>query len=219
MVARGAQTGRMEALTWPFVVTVLAVVIAPGPSLAVIIDQSLRAGRIAGLATVLGNTSGLVFWAFASAFGLTALVRTSEIAFVVLKVVGAIYLVWLGVQALLRSRRRREDAEGRAVQRGLFASYRAGLVANLANPKAAVLYLALLPQFIPVGGDVLTGTAVLAAAQMAISASWYTLVVLAVGAVRRFLARPGVRARVDQLSGLVLVGMGVRMVTLGRTAA
>ncbi|MFB9906798.1 LysE family translocator [Allokutzneria oryzae] len=210
----------MDALTWPFVVTCLAVVIAPGPSLAVIIDQSLRAGRVAGLATVLGNTSGLVFWAFASAFGLTALVRTSEIAFVVLKVVGAIYLVWLGVQALLRSRRRREEeAAAGPVQRGLLASYRAGLLANLANPKAAVLYLALLPQFLPVGGTVFAGTALLAGAQMLISTSWYTLVVLAVGAVRRFLARPGVRARVDQLSGLVLVGMGVRMVTLGRTAA
>ncbi|MCP3799281.1 LysE family transporter [Allokutzneria sp. A3M-2-11 16] len=115
----------------------------------------------------------------------------------------------------LVSGRRHEETTAQAVQRGLFASYRAGLVANLANPKAAVLYLALLPQFLPVGGDVLSGTAVLAAAQMALSASWYTL---AVGAVRRFLARPGGGVRVDQLSGLVLVGMGVRMVTLGRTA-
>lgn len=210
----------VDLVTWPFVLTCLAVVIAPGPSLAVIVNQSLRAGRITGLATIAGNTSGLVFWAIASALGLTALVRTSEVAFLVLKIVGAAYLCWLGVQTLLRARRHSTEGQAEPAAgerpRGLWVAYRAGLIANLANPKAAALYLALLPQFLPATGPVFTATAVLAVVQMAISAGWYVLVVLAVGAVRRVLARPAVRTRLDQLSGLVLVGMGVRMATLTR---
>jgi threonine/homoserine/homoserine lactone efflux protein len=159
------------------------------------VNQSLRNGRVAGMAAVLGNASGLVFWASASVFGLTALIRTSEFAFVLLKVVGAAYLCWLGLRTLVRSRATAaDDPVVRTGGGGPLAAFRTGMVTNLANPKAAVLYLALLPQFLPVGGNVLADTAVLAAVQMAISVSWYTLVVLAVGLVRRTLARPSVKA-------------------------
>jgi threonine/homoserine/homoserine lactone efflux protein len=203
-----------------FVVTCLLIIIAPGPSLAVMLTQSLRSGRAAGLATVAGNTLGLVVWATASAFGLTALVRTSEIAFVVLKVAGAVYLGWLGVQSLLRSRRepaQLAEAE-QAAKRSPLASLRAGFMTNVTNPKAAVLYLALLPQFLPPDGNPLLDTFVLAAVQMTLSASYYTLVVLAIGLARRVLSRPLVRRWMDRVSGLVLVGLGIRMVTLSRAA-
>jgi threonine/homoserine/homoserine lactone efflux protein len=203
-----------------FVVTCVLIVVAPGPSFAVMVNQSLRNGRLGGLAAVLGNASGLVFWASASVFGLTALIRTSELAFVALKVVGAAYLCWLGLRTLVRSRATAADdpvvmGTGGG---GRLTAFRTGMVTNLANPKAAVLYLALLPQFLPAGGATLADTAVLAAVQMTISVSWYTLVVLAVGLVRRTLARPSVRARVEQISGLVLVGLGLRMITLSRAA-
>ncbi|MCU1682542.1 MAG: lysine transporter LysE [Amycolatopsis sp.] len=206
-------------ITWPFLVTCVVMVLTPGPSLAVMINQSLRSGRAAGLATVAGNTSGLVFWATASAFGLTALIRTSEVAFVVLKVAGALYLLWLGVQALRRSRVKTDKpVVDAAVTKGLAASYRAGLVANLTNPKAAVLYLALMPQFLVPGDNTLLNTAVLVGVQMSISAAWYAVVVLAVGLVRQALARPVVRRRMDRISGLVLVGLGIRMATLTSVA-
>lgn len=203
-----------------FVVTCVLIVVAPGPSFAVMVNQSLRNGRLGGLAAVLGNASGLVFWASASVFGLTALIRTSELAFLALKVVGAAYLCWLGLRTLVRSRA--TAADDPVVMRtgggGRLTAFRTGMVTNLANPKAAVLYLALLPQFLPAGGATLADTAVLAAVQMTISVSWYTLVVLAVGLVRRTLARPSVKARVEQISGLVLVGLGLRMITLSRAA-
>lgn len=204
-------------ISWAFLLTCVLMVLSPGPSLAVMLNQSVRSGRGAGLATVAGNTTGLVFWATASAFGLTALVRTSEVAFVVLKAAGAVYLCWLGVQSLRRSRTQTEVPVDEAVPpRGLVAAFRAGLLTNLTNPKAAVLYLALLPQFLLPGGNTLTNTAVLAAVQMSISACWYTLVVLAVGVARRVLARPIVRKRIDQIGGVVLVALGIRMVTLTR---
>jgi threonine/homoserine/homoserine lactone efflux protein len=228
----------MDVVSATFVLTCVLVVLTPGPSLAVVIDQTLRAGRPAGLVAVAGNTSGLVFWAFASVLGLTALVRTSEVAFVGLKIAGAVYLCWLGVQSLRRSRRHggpvpalghqpeegpaegatRHAAGGRDRPAQMLAAYRAGVLTNLSNPKAAVLYLALFPQFLPAHGGTVGQTASLAVVQMAISTSWYALVVLAVGVVRRLLARPTVRARLDQITGLVLVGLGIRLATLTRAA-
>lgn len=203
-----------------FVLTCVLVIVSPGPSLAVVIDQTLRAGRWAGVATVAGNTTGLVFWASASVLGLTALVRTSEVAFLVLKIAGAVYLCWLGGQALRRSLRRQEAPADvvRPRPSGLVASYRAGLIANVSNPKAAVLYLALFPQFLPTDGGTFADTALLAGVQMSISASYYLLVVVAIETVRRFLGKPVVRRTLDQLTGFALVGLGIRMVTLSRAA-
>jgi threonine/homoserine/homoserine lactone efflux protein len=203
-----------------FVITCVLVVVAPGPSLAVIIDQTLRAGRPAGLATVAGNTTGLVFWAAASVLGLNVLVRTSEVAFLVLKIAGAVYLCWLGVQSLRRARKRHAASEPSSTSRprGLLASYRSGLLTNVSNPKAAALYLALFPQFLPADGGTLADTASLAAVQMSISATYYVSVVLAIEVVRRFLARVTVRKALDRLTGLVLVGLGIRMLTLSRAA-
>jgi threonine/homoserine/homoserine lactone efflux protein len=205
-----------------FVLTCVLIVVAPGPSFAVIVNQSIRHGRRAGLLVVAGNTTALTFWAAASALGLTALVRTSVIAFTVLKIAGAAYLCLLGVQALLRSRRHPagiEDAERAAAPaRTGWAAYRAGLLTNLTNPKAAVLYLALFPQFLPPGGG-LGDVFGLAAVQMSISACWYALVVLAVAGVRALLARSLVRRWLDRATSVVLIGLGVRLLALARPLA
>jgi threonine/homoserine/homoserine lactone efflux protein len=203
-----------------FVVTCALVVMAPGPSFAVIVNQSIRHGRRAGLQVVAGNTTALTFWASASAFGLTALIRTSVIAFTALKIAGAAYLCYLGVQTLLRSRRHAaapEETQPAQAKTG-WAAYRAGLLTNLTNPKAAVLYLALFPQFLPAGSG-LVDVFELAAVQMCISATWYCVVVLAVAGVRRLLAKSVVRTWLDRATSVVLIGLGVRLVALARPLA
>ncbi|HWC79033.1 MAG TPA: LysE family translocator [Pseudonocardiaceae bacterium] len=207
-------------ISWAFLVTCVLIVVAPGPSFAVMVNQTLRNGRPAGLATVAGNTTALTFWAFASALGLTALIRTSQIAFVVLKIAGAVYLCWLGVQTFLRSRKATalpEQEETARSTRSLFSAYRAGLLTNLTNPKAAVLYLALFPQFLPAHStllDVLT----LASVQMSISTCWYVTVVLAVAVIRRLLTKPAVKVWLDRATSCVLIGLGIRLVALARPA-
>jgi threonine/homoserine/homoserine lactone efflux protein len=201
-----------------FVVTCALIVMAPGPSFAVIVNQSIRHGRRAGLQVVAGNTTALTFWATASALGLTALIRTSEIAFTVLKIAGAAYLCWLGVQTLLRSRRAVPVEPPEEPGRTGWAAYRAGLLTNLTNPKAAVLYLALFPQFLPRGGG-LPAVFELAAVQMCISASWYCVVVFAVAGVRKLLGRSVVRKWLDRATSVVLIGLGVRLVALARPLA
>ncbi|HEX3788346.1 MAG TPA: LysE family translocator, partial [Pseudonocardiaceae bacterium] len=198
-----------------FLVTCVLIVVAPGPSFAVMVNQTLRHGRPAGLATVAGNTTALTFWASASALGLTALIRTSEIAFLALKIAGAAYLCWLGVQTLLRSRAKasievdQETAETPEPRpRSIVAAYRAGLLTNLTNPKAAILYLALFPQFLPAHSG-LVDVFTLAVVQMSISASWYITVVLAVAGIRRLLAQPRVKIWLDRVTSCVLIGLGI----------
>ncbi len=198
-----------------FVVTCALIVMAPGPSFAVIVNHTIRDGERAGLRVVAGNTTALTCWATASALGLTALIRTSQIAFAVLRIAGAAYLCFLGVQTLLRSRRHAAEQEVRSRGHTGWAAYRAGLLTNLTNPKAAVLYLALFPQFLPAGGG-LADVFALAAVQMCVSATWYCVVVFAVAGVRGLLARSVVRTWLDRATSIVLIGLGVRLVTLAR---
>ncbi|GAA1524851.1 LysE family translocator [Actinomadura kijaniata] len=205
-----------------FALASLLVSMAPGPTTVVIIRQSIDAGRPAGIATVLGNETGWLAWCLAAAFGLSALLLASRLAYDVLRVAGAAVLIWFGVQALLRARRsiRRDASDGTGGTGGTSATprrrsrwrcYRMGLLTNLANPKAGVFALSFLPQFVPDGAPVLPTLLLLAAASTLIDLAWYLGVVVAVCQVRRLFQRPAVRRRVEYLSGVVLVALGVRL--------
>ncbi|WP_141575222.1 LysE family translocator [Actinomadura sp. WMMA1423] len=204
------------------------IAMAPGPSTVVIMRQSMRSGRRAGLATVLGNETGVLLWGVAAAVGLSALLAASRLAYEGLRVAGAVVLVWFGVRALWHARRGGPAAAGAGAEEGLeggggpgaggsgWRCYRLGLVTNFANPKAGVFAVSFLPQFVPEGwpvAAVLVGFSVLWAL---IDLVWYTGVVWLVGAARRVLGRPGVRRRLDQVSGVVLVALGVRLAAEAR---
>lgn len=204
-----------------------AVLIAmvPGPSTVVIMRESMRSGRRAGLATVLGNEAGVLAWGVAAAVGLSALLAASRLAYEGLRVAGAVVLVWFGVRAWWQARRGgaaaggAEVAEGDAGRgRGVsgWRCFRLGLVTNFANPKAGVFAVSFLPQFVPEGwpvAAVLVGFSVLWAL---IDLAWYTVVVWLVGAARRVLGRAVVRRWLEQVSGVVLVGLGVRLAAEAR---
>ncbi|MFF4590802.1 LysE family translocator [Streptomyces sp. NPDC001388] len=188
---------------------------SPGPSTVLIIKQSLRSRR-SGLLTVLGNETGVFVWGVVAAFGLTALLAASEMAYDVMRVVGAVVLVWFGVQALRQARRMKkdggEDAEGwETGEKSGWASYRAGLLLNLANPKAAVFALSFLPQFVPEGAPHLPAMVGLAALWAVYEVGYYGLYVWFVGRMKAVLSRAGVRRRLEQVSGGVLLLLGVRM--------
>ncbi|MFA1543662.1 LysE family translocator [Actinomadura monticuli] len=200
------------------------IAMAPGPSTVVIMRQSVRSGRRGGLATVLGNEAGVLVWGVAAAVGLSALLAASRLAYEGLRVAGAVVLVWFGVRALWHARR--GGAPGAPGGAGAGADdgpglswwrcFRLGLVTNFANPKAGVFAVSFLPQFVPAGWPVawvLVGFSVLWAL---IDLAWYAVVVWLVGAARRVLGRPVVRRRLDQVSGVVLVGLGVRLAAEAR---
>ena len=198
---------------------------APGPSTVLIIKQSLHSRR-SGFLTVLGNETGVFVWGVVAAFGLSALLAASQMAYDVMRIVGAVVLVGFGAQALRQAHRAKrtapEDARGTtegesrdAAAESGWVSYRRGLLLNLANPKAAVFALSFLPQFVPPGAPHLLTTVALAALWAVYEVGYYGLYVWFVGRLRTVLSRAGVRRRLEQVSGGVLVLLGVRLALEG----
>ena len=196
----------------------LLLAMAPGPATATLLRQTIRHGRRRGVATVAGIESGVLFWAVAASAGLSALLAASTVAYDVLRIVGAIVLIALGAQALFRSRREHDtELDGAATPtpsmagRGGWNAYRAGLVTNLANPKAGVFAISFLPQFIPHDYPVLPTGLLLAAVWVVCDATWYLTLTAIVHLARRMFSRGVVRQRLEALSGVALVGFGVRL--------
>lgn len=206
----------------PFLGACLLVAASPGPSTVLIIRRSLI-GRRAGMATVLGNETGVFVWGVVAALGLTALLTASRLAYDAMRVVGAVVLVVFGVQALRSARRLREGAPAvpdavaaePSARPSAWASYRAGLALNLANPKAAVFALSFLPQFVPAGAPKLPTMVALAALWAVFEVGYYACYVWGVNRMRRLIDRASVRRRLEQVSGGVLIALGVRMAVEG----
>ena len=184
----------------PFLVVAVIVVVTPGVDMALVTKNALVHGRRAALATAFGVNVGIALWTLAAALGVAAVVRASAEAFDVVKFAGALYLVYLGIQSL----RRQERA---AVARRRVSPFRQGLISNALNPKIAVFFTSLLPQF----GHSLPALLLLGALFNAIGIVWLTLYALAAARGRGALQRPRVRAALDYVSGVVLVGLGVRL--------
>ncbi|MFI7405140.1 LysE family translocator [Streptomyces sp. NPDC049541] len=184
---------------------------SPGPSTVLIIKQSLRSRR-SGFLTVLGNETGVFVWGVVAAFGLTALLAASEVAYGVMRFVGAVVLVGFGIQALRQARRIKEAPEGwEGAEKSGWAAYRGGLLLNLANPKAAIFAMSFLPQFVPQGAPHLPAMVGLAALWAVYEVGYYGLYVWFVGRMRAVLSRAGVRRRLEQVSGGVLLLLGARL--------
>ncbi|MEV0560938.1 LysE family translocator [Dactylosporangium sp. NPDC050588] len=187
---------------------------SPGPDFAVVMRRSALAGRAHGMATAVGVAAGVFAWAIAAATGVAALVAMSSVAFTVIKFVGAGYLVYLGVSALRsawRSRDVRSDPDAdRTAGSGLWRSFRDGLLCNALNPKAAIFFVALLPQFLPSDAG-LVPLLTLSLIAVVITAVWFLTVANLVAAARRVLSRPAARRFIDGMSGTALIGLGVRL--------
>ncbi|MGQ0845209.1 MAG: LysE family translocator [Sporichthyaceae bacterium] len=196
---------------------IVLVVLLPGPDTLVVLRNLLRGGRSLGVRTAVGNLCGLTIWVCLAAFGLTAVLRASEVGYNVLRVVGAGYLVWLGV-SLWRSRGATPPAEGveSSPRRGLLGSgFVAGILTNLLNPKVGVFFVAFLPQFVPPGWSVGASTAVLGAEFIVLTAAYWALLIGLAPLVTGWLTTPRIRRRMDRLTGVVLVGFGLHLAAEG----
>jgi threonine/homoserine/homoserine lactone efflux protein len=208
----------MEYLTGPliaFVGIAALVICTPGPDTAMTIRNALLGGRPAGLATALGVSTGLAIWALATSAGLVALLIASEPLFLVVKYAGAAYLVWLGLQSLRAAfgPSAHQQAIAQPAARGLRPrqAYMQGVVSDLSNPKIAAFFSSMLPQFAPAGAADFWGLAALGLLFSLMTLLWLTGYALATARMGDALRRPRIRRTLEGITGVALIGLGLKL--------
>jgi threonine/homoserine/homoserine lactone efflux protein len=196
-----------------FAAVSLVVIVVPGPDTALTIRNALVRGRSAGVLTAVGVAAGQAVWATLTALGVASVLRASEPAIIALRVCGAAYLCCLGIHALLHARRGQYPdhvTSGGKAPRNRKLSLWQGLVSNLANPKMAVFFLSLLPQFVGSGASSwsIIGLGVLFSAM---TLAWLGACAIAVARAGTLLRRTGMRRAIDAAAGTVLVALGIRL--------
>ncbi len=200
-----------------FVLAVLLISASPGPAMALIFRRAALRGLRGAVPTVLGLELGLYLWALFAGVGFAALVAASEVAYLVLRMVGAGVLLVLGFRALRAAWRDREatpavvEPAPAAGRRRWWGSFAEGVVVQLANPKAAVFMIAFYPQFVPADGPVFATTALLGLLQITIETGLYLALAAGVARAGSWFRRPRIRRRLEAISGTVLIGLGLRV--------
>lgn len=194
----------------------LGLVLTPGPNMVYLISRSICQGRLAGLISLGGVALGFVFYMLCAALGITALVMAVPFAYDALRIAGALYLLYLAWQALKPGGR--SPFHVRELKDGPRKLFLMGFLTNLLNPKIAIMYLSLLPQFIsPEQGSVLAQSLTLGMVQITISVGVNALIALAAGSIALFLSQRPTWSIIQRwLMGTVLAGLAVRMLTEAR---
>lgn len=196
----------------PFTFAAILIVLLPGPDTLVVVRNMLFGGRRQGALTALGNLCGLAIWVCVATFGLAAALRASQVGYDVLRVVGAAYLMWLGVAAL-RSRGAGLDVTAER-RRGLLGNgFSAGLLTNLLNPKVGVFFVSFLPGFIPHHHSIAAASLLLGTIFVVLTALYWIALLALAGKVTAWMDRPRVRRWLNMVTGMVLVGFGLRLAT------
>ena len=196
-----------------FLLVAVLVTVTPGPGTATIIRVAARDGRSAAMSAVLGNSGGVLLWGLLSAAGVSSLIIASEVAYDALRLGGAAVLVGLGLRSLLR--RTPSEAEAAAVAPRQGAGWRAGLLTSLSNPKLAVFFVALFPQFLDRDASILPLALAMAATIVALDIVWYSALAYAVDRARTLL-RPRIQQRLERATGAIMVAVGIRLATESR---
>jgi threonine/homoserine/homoserine lactone efflux protein len=203
-----------------FLGVAVLVIVTPGPDTALTIRSTLLGGRAAGVSTALGVATGQLVWVLATSAGLVAVLLASEPVFRAVKLAGAVYLIVLGAHALCAALRGRRglDVDEQLVRRRLDpgGAYRHGVLSNLGNPKMAVFFASILPQFAPEGHGMLSALVGLGLVFSALTLTWLTAYAIAVSAFGRLLHRSAIRRAVEALAGALLIALGVRLATEAR---
>ena len=201
-----------------FLVAALILNLSPGIDHIYILSRTLAQGRLIGFMSSWGVCTGATIQVIAAALGLSAILAASEIAFTVVKVAGAAYLVWLGIQALRAKGlaiQADDLAEGEEEGATPWTSYRQGVVVNLLNPKSAIFFLSFLPQFVDVSrGAAWWQITILGAIVILIALVWEAVLVFGAGFISRWLQRqPQTTKWLNRIMGSAFVGLGVWLLT------
>jgi threonine/homoserine/homoserine lactone efflux protein len=200
---------------WLFVATAIVLILTPGQDTFFILGRSLTGGRSAGVAAALGISAGTIVHTLAAALGLSALLATSQSAFTVVKFAGAAYLIYIGVRAILSRANGLPGADAAAETGGHWAAFRQGIITNVLNPKVALFFLALMPQFIAATStQKVAAFLVLGLTFVSLGALWCTILAVAAARLRgAFLRRPSMASILNRIAGVMFIGLGVRLAT------
>ncbi len=198
-----------------FLLIALVVTLTPGPATATIIRVAARDGRGAALSATFGNSIGVLLWGCLSAVGVASLVTASEVAYTALRIGGAAVLVLLGARSLLATGRRRRARRCSGTQSAQGPGWRSGLATSITNPKLAVFFIALFPQFLRPHADPLFYALAMAATIVAFDVVWFSTLAWAVDGARALLG-PRVQRMMERFTGAVLIGLGVRLASEAR---
>lgn len=215
----------------PFLIGATLVTIVPGADMALVMRQVFVGGTALAQRTILGNISGLIVHSIALAVGLSALLVASAEAYTAVKIAGAIYLVYLGAQSLLSAWRagREPVPAGEPVSHAgadashsaranprvpsMRAAYLQGLISTVLNPKPALLYLTFLPQFVDEARPVMPQIVFLAGIHIVMGVIWLTFYAHVIARAHRTLTRSDVKRWLEGATGVVLIGLGLRVAT------
>jgi len=205
-----------------FALAATLLILAPGPDSMLVMRNSLRGGRRMGVCTAAGTLTGLLSWALAATLGLSSLIAVSRVGYDLLRFAGAAYLIWLGSTSLWPRHRNGPDEEGNHPHReiatrgpvvGLRRAYLNGVISNLCNPKIGAFFVAFLPGFIPAGTSVRAFSLLLGVWFALETGVWLGALVWMVDRGVGWLSSSKVQRRLERLTGLVLIGFGIRLAT------
>lgn len=197
-----------------FVIASWALIITPGPDLIYVTTQSIALGRRAGLISSVGITVGIFFHTLFAAFGISVILRTSESAFFLIKIIGALYLIYLGVRAL-KDKKSLLPENYQTVRTPAFRIFLQGLMSNLFNPKVALFFLAFLPQFTSAEmGSIPLQIALLGSLFAFFGIIFLSIVSYFSGRLGNWLAKqPAVAKRIRVLSAAIMILLGLKLAT------
>lgn len=200
---------------WLFIATAIVLILTPGQDTFFILGRSLAGGRTAGVAAALGVSAGTVVHTILSALGLSALLATSPYAFMAVKLAGAAYLLYIGIRALLARATPAPGADAALAGDGRWPAFRQGIITNLLNPKVALFFLALMPQFIDARStSKVAAFLALGLTFVALGVLWCCI--LAVGAAKlrgAFMRRPSIATWLNRVAGAMFIALGLKLAT------
>jgi threonine/homoserine/homoserine lactone efflux protein len=199
------------------------VTLLPGPDFMLVLRNAFRGGRRIGWCTAAGTTTGVALWAVAASLGLSSMLAASRIGYDVLRFVGAAYLIWLGI-ATLRSRNPTamnelddEQPPGSHFRSaGALRAYLNGVISDLCNPKVGAFFIAFLPSFIPAHASVSEFSLLFGLWNAVEGGAYFALVVWLISRGTPWLHDPRIRRRLERITGIVLIGFGLRLATEAR---
>lgn len=201
----------MTASLWAFLAAIIILTLTPGFDTALVLRTSAAYGWRKALATAIGVSGGCFAWGVAVGFGLGALLLASEVAFSLLKWLGAAYLLWLGVGLLLRPRSALPEQPAENGAAGGMSLFYKGLFGNLLNPKVGIFYVSFLPQFIPAGASVAGWSIAMSLTHALIGLAWSGMLIAATRYFADKLRRPAVMKMMDRLTGCVFIGFAAKL--------